>query len=111
MFRGLIVASLLLWARFLVAADWADPMRPPAGFEGGEAGGQAGRELPKLSAIRIGPSGRVAVIGGAAVSVGETVAGYQVLAIEPGKVTLLRNGAELELPLWPQIRKTRTKGH
>lgn len=109
MFRGLIVVSLLLWARFPFAADWGDPTRPPIGYEGDQAGGQAGRELPKLSAIRIGRAGRVAVIGGAAVSVGETVAGYRVQAIEPGKVTLLRNGAELELPLWPQIKNTRTK--
>jgi len=100
----------LLGPMCTAAADWADPTRPPAGYEGAVEGEQAGHDLPRLSAIRIGRSSRIAVIDGVAVTPGETVAGYRVLAIEPGRVTVLRNGAELELQLWPHIKKTRTKG-
>lgn len=110
MFRPGLVAVILLGPA-LAAAEWADPTRPPAGYEVAGETGQGGPELPKLSAIRIGRGSRVAVIDGIAVTVGAMAAGYRVLTIEPGRVTVSRNGAELELLLWRHVKKTSTKGH
>ena len=111
MFRYWLVGFGLLPAvPAAVAADLADPTRPPAGYQVAPDGAPARQELPRVSAIRIGRGSRVAIIDGTPVAVGDSVTGYRVLAIETDGVKLLHNGAELTVSLRPRIKTAIRRG-
>ena len=77
-----------------------DPMRP---FGGAAAAGGAvvAARGPRfaLTGVLISPSRRVAIVNGRPHLVGDTVAGAEIVAIEPHAIRVNDAGAELEIPL------------
>lgn len=103
MFRQLTYAIfLVVLGRDLSAESLIDPTRPQVDSLPIE---ETGKPLPRVSAIMIGRNARHAVLDGVAVKVGGTIAGFEVATIEPGRVTLVRNGSVIALQLHPSVKK------
>ena len=101
MFKATLAAALLL-ASIAVAADELpvrDPMRP-FGRDGGSSGAAAA-PAPRftLTGVLISPSRRVAIVNGRPHVVGDTVAGAEIVAIEPHAIRVKDAEAEHEIPL------------
>lgn len=103
-----------LFAMLFISASCAgmetlyDPTRPPAAAVHVE-GTTVDAAPPRLSAIITEAGERRAILNGVAVKPGDSTAGYEVAAIEPGRVKLRHNGALIELPLLPGVRKRHEK--
>ena len=80
-----------------------DPTQPPGASEVAAASNTLEPWL--LRSTRVGSAGRSAVVNEHAVRVGSRIDGAEVLAIEPGRVTL-RSGQEL---ITLQLRQTPVK--
>lgn len=107
MFRPLrmLCAFLALTSCGSRAGELSDPTRPPQGYEVHRAEVRPEGPPPRLSAIMIGRRARHAVLNGHAVRVGDIVDDLEIVAIEPGKISALRNGQPLEIPLLLAVKK------
>jgi hypothetical protein len=108
--KGVAVLFGAMLALSTRAEDLVDPTRPPAGYEEVPATAAEDGPPPRVSAIQIGAHARHAVVNGRAARVGETVDGFEIVAIEPGRMTLRRNGKLSEVPLLQAVRITTRKG-
>lgn len=92
----------------LRAEKLTDPTRPPGvqtphaispeGFVPPGQGAASNAAL-RVSAIILKPKGSYAIINGETVKVGDTVEGYDVVAIERGRVTMSHGGEPIEVGL------------
>jgi hypothetical protein len=100
-------------AAMIPAEPLLDPTRPPAGFEVSEQRGDVRQPegLPRLTGIKRGRGVATVILNGRAVAVGESIDGYELTFIAADHVKLSRQGAELELPLLPNVKKALRKGH
>ncbi len=71
----------------------ADPTRPPPSLTVKEESNASSMPL-NVSLIVIGPSGRHAVVNGVEVKIGDTIGGYQLVAIKHQQIVLRRNGVD-----------------
>lgn len=98
------VAALLPSA---AAQALRDPTRPPAmlGKFGAGAAGVPRSAAPEwiLQSVLISPERRYAIINGQVVSLGESVAGAELVGIREGDVTLRAGGALRTVQLFPDI--------
>ncbi|MBS1211820.1 MAG: hypothetical protein H6R26_436 [Proteobacteria bacterium] len=99
------VLAAMCWP--ICAAEMADPTRPPPELS---TGGVAVAPLPRVTAIVIGKYRRHALLNGKEiVRAGERWADMEVVAIDPGRVTVRRGGQLIELPLVPNVKKSMKK--
>lgn len=104
-----LLAALLLFATAAAGAQTrlADPTRPPAAAEGGEAapGGATAKPSLRLQSVLISNTRKLAVIDGQTVPLGGEIGGATLTSVSETGVTL-RRGAEIEtLKLHPDVEK------
>ena len=94
--QQMMLACLAVSASRSIAAI-EDPTRPPNLATAVQAQSQT---VPKLNSILISNERRLAIIGGEILSVGERIAGVELLQIEPGAVRVrTSSGKQLTLTL------------
>jgi len=109
-FRFFLTVSMMCFGAAASAETLRDPTRPPAGYEVPGQNGQTEVAMPRISGVRIGKAGRLVMLDGKAAKVGDVVGGYEVIDIKRDKVRLRRNGAEMDVPLLPNVQKEKRKG-
>ncbi|WP_097462370.1 hypothetical protein [Mangrovitalea sediminis] len=97
---------LVLFTGSAIAAGLKDPTRPPD-YQAHPQAHQKAASAFRLESILFGPSRRVAVINGTAVSPGERIDGARVMRIERTEVVLDIHGVRhvLKWHLPPQVRQ------
>lgn len=89
--------AMLVGAAGVTAAELSDPTRPPGRTASASVRSPLDRADWRLTVVRIAPGNRSAVVNGEVVRVGDSVAGAQVVDIQPGRVVIDRDGARLTL--------------
>jgi hypothetical protein len=112
-----VLASLIVVSR-AQAQSLPDPTRPPAesfvprtavlgdASEPNEARSRAVRQPPTLQGVLIAPGRRHAVLEGRVVLLGETLQGFQLVAIRADGVTLEAPGRKVDVTLMELPQKT-----
>lgn len=103
--RIICVFSSLVWACLAHAQDptqpeWSVPATPAA-----MAAEKAGKPALRLQLIRQQGQRQLAVINGQSLTVGQTIAGYQLVRIQRDSVTLQNEQEQLVLPLFVTTRR------
>ena len=101
MFRAAVIAAALSLAVGVRAEETParDPMQP---FDGAAAAGAAqAASAPRfaLTGVLISPTRRVALVNGKPCTLGGTVDGAEIVAIEPAAVRLRERGVEFVISL------------
>lgn len=100
MARGCLILLLASLSAAAGADTLVDPTQPLTGATSTAGAGQQRQSLPALQGIVMSSSGRSAMLNGQSVRVGQSVAGYRVLAIHTGNVILERDGQRHSLSLY-----------
>ena len=102
--RAVACVTLMTLTGFAFAQDLPleDPMRPysPAPSESARA-----RDIPRVSAILISPSRRVAVIDGRSYGIGDLFNGAEILRIDSKSVHLRRGDRDFVMNLTVEHRR------
>ena len=101
------LSVLLLWPS-AAGADAAlrDPTRPPLRPDAPAADRKVDSRAPlDLSAVFVAKGKRAAIVNAERVGVGDVIQGARIVAIERGRVVLVREGARIELELVDDVKR------
>lgn len=103
-----LAACCLAVPALAVAADLADPTRPPATLAAAGAAAPAG--APVLQSVMLSPKSQMAIISGQAVALGDSYQGARLVKISESEVVLRDGDGERVLKLFPDLHKQAPAG-